>query len=268
MLPHLDRLRRAQLRQGDDKDLALAASKPRRQRLARGRTGGGGTLGASSRSASCRSGTPASPSTKPCASPPRACTAMTFTAETGDPGPTPASIPATMGDRCKACCQDRGRGVRPTSARRAAGSIHRAGRAGRAADRSTLQLDRTSCAGRGPISSRACRAVPANRFGVPPRAAPAGSPTSSTGCTRTYTITRPGPGQDIGSRLPSQVFRDNILTCFIADPFGVKNRQDGRHRNIAWECDYPHSGLHRGRKPPEELARRRRRTCRRPSWTP
>jgi len=48
-------------------------------------------------------------------------------------------------------------------------------------------------------------------------------------------------GQDFGDQLPSQVFRERVVTCFIDDPAGV----DARHRvgvdTITWECDYPHS---------------------------
>jgi predicted TIM-barrel fold metal-dependent hydrolase len=48
-------------------------------------------------------------------------------------------------------------------------------------------------------------------------------------------------GQDFGDKLPSQVFKDQILTCFIDDAFGVANRHFLNLDNIMWECDYPHS---------------------------
>ena len=48
-------------------------------------------------------------------------------------------------------------------------------------------------------------------------------------------------GQDFGGRLPSQVFHDHILTCFIDDAFGVANRHYLNIDSIMWECDYPHS---------------------------
>ncbi|MFF2133186.1 amidohydrolase family protein [Streptomyces olivochromogenes] len=47
--------------------------------------------------------------------------------------------------------------------------------------------------------------------------------------------------QDFGGKLPSEVFREHFLTCFISDPMGVKLRHDIGIDNIAWECDYPHS---------------------------
>ena len=46
---------------------------------------------------------------------------------------------------------------------------------------------------------------------------------------------------DFGGKLPSDVFREHSLACYISDPSGI----DARHRIgvdiIAWECDYPHT---------------------------
>ena len=47
--------------------------------------------------------------------------------------------------------------------------------------------------------------------------------------------------QDFGDLKPSDVFRRNIVTCFIDDVAGVKNRHDVGIDTITWECDYPHS---------------------------
>lgn len=47
--------------------------------------------------------------------------------------------------------------------------------------------------------------------------------------------------QDFGDRLPSEVFREQVVTCFIDDAFGLKNRHDIGVDMITWECDYPHS---------------------------
>ena len=60
-------------------------------------------------------------------------------------------------------------------------------------------------------------------------------------------------GQDFGDKLPSEVFREHFLTCFIADPIGVKLRHEIGLDNIAWECDYPHSDSS-WPTAPEELA--------------
>jgi len=48
-------------------------------------------------------------------------------------------------------------------------------------------------------------------------------------------------GQDFGDQLPSQLFKDRIITCFIDDAFGIDNRRYLNIDNITWECDYPHS---------------------------
>ena len=48
-------------------------------------------------------------------------------------------------------------------------------------------------------------------------------------------------GQDFGDKLPSQVFKERVITCFIDDAFGVDNRRYLNLDNITWECDYPHS---------------------------
>jgi predicted TIM-barrel fold metal-dependent hydrolase len=58
---------------------------------------------------------------------------------------------------------------------------------------------------------------------------------------RTYDMHRLWTGQDFGGRLPSDVFREHFLTCFISDPVGLRLREDIGLANIAWECDYPHS---------------------------
>jgi predicted TIM-barrel fold metal-dependent hydrolase len=48
-------------------------------------------------------------------------------------------------------------------------------------------------------------------------------------------------GQDFGDQLPSEVFNQHILTCFIDDRFGVASRGFLDMDNVMWECDYPHS---------------------------
>ncbi len=47
--------------------------------------------------------------------------------------------------------------------------------------------------------------------------------------------------QDYGDRLPSEVFREQIVTCFIDDRPGIEMRHQVGLENITWECDYPHS---------------------------
>ena len=48
-------------------------------------------------------------------------------------------------------------------------------------------------------------------------------------------------GQDFGDKLPSQVFNEHVLTCFIDDKFGVASHEFLDMDNVMWECDYPHS---------------------------
>jgi predicted TIM-barrel fold metal-dependent hydrolase len=47
--------------------------------------------------------------------------------------------------------------------------------------------------------------------------------------------------QDFGDKLPSQVFNEQILTCFIDDNVGVEVRHHLNIDHVHWECDYPHS---------------------------
>jgi predicted TIM-barrel fold metal-dependent hydrolase len=47
--------------------------------------------------------------------------------------------------------------------------------------------------------------------------------------------------QDFGDKLPSEVFNEHIITCFIDDSVGVENRRWLNMDNVTWECDYPHS---------------------------
>ena len=47
--------------------------------------------------------------------------------------------------------------------------------------------------------------------------------------------------QDFGDKLPSQVFRDHVQTCFIDDETGLRNRAYIGVDMITWEADYPHS---------------------------
>jgi predicted TIM-barrel fold metal-dependent hydrolase len=71
---------------------------------------------------------------------------------------------------------------------------------------------------------------------------------------RTYEMHRAWTGQDFGDRAPSDVFREHILTCFIADPIGLKLRADIGVDNMCWEQDYPHSDSSWPRAPEEFAA--------------
>jgi predicted TIM-barrel fold metal-dependent hydrolase len=58
---------------------------------------------------------------------------------------------------------------------------------------------------------------------------------------RTFEMHATWTGQDFGGRLPSEVFRERFLACFISDPVGVRLRDEIGIDNMCWECDYPHS---------------------------
>jgi predicted TIM-barrel fold metal-dependent hydrolase len=47
--------------------------------------------------------------------------------------------------------------------------------------------------------------------------------------------------QDFGGKLPSEVFKEHVYTCFISDRTGIKLRHDIGIENITYECDYPHA---------------------------
>ncbi|WP_174184176.1 amidohydrolase family protein [Nocardia barduliensis] len=47
--------------------------------------------------------------------------------------------------------------------------------------------------------------------------------------------------RDFGGKLPSEVFREHVLACYVTDKTALKFRHDIGIDNIAWECDYPHS---------------------------
>jgi predicted TIM-barrel fold metal-dependent hydrolase len=47
-------------------------------------------------------------------------------------------------------------------------------------------------------------------------------------------------GTDLGM-LPSELFNERIITCFIDDASGLEQRHHLNIDHITWECDYPHS---------------------------
>ena len=46
---------------------------------------------------------------------------------------------------------------------------------------------------------------------------------------------------DFRGKLPSEVFREHFITCFIDDKFGLANLDAIGEDNVCYECDYPHS---------------------------
>jgi predicted TIM-barrel fold metal-dependent hydrolase len=58
---------------------------------------------------------------------------------------------------------------------------------------------------------------------------------------RTYEMHSTWTHQDFKGKLPSEIFREHFLTCFISDKVGVALRNMIGIDNICWEADYPHS---------------------------
>jgi hypothetical protein len=58
---------------------------------------------------------------------------------------------------------------------------------------------------------------------------------------RVYKMHRAWTHQDFGDQLPSEMFNERIVTCFIDDAFGIEARDKLNIDMITWECDYPHS---------------------------
>jgi predicted TIM-barrel fold metal-dependent hydrolase len=59
-------------------------------------------------------------------------------------------------------------------------------------------------------------------------------------CDRHYTNQK-WLRRDFGGRLPSEVFREHSLACYVTDPTSLRLRHEIGIDIIAWECDYPHS---------------------------
>jgi hypothetical protein len=56
-----------------------------------------------------------------------------------------------------------------------------------------------------------------------------------------YANHRTWTGVDFGDKLPSDIFRERFLTCFIDDAAGIQLRHTIGVDRICWEADYPHS---------------------------
>jgi predicted TIM-barrel fold metal-dependent hydrolase len=59
-------------------------------------------------------------------------------------------------------------------------------------------------------------------------------------CDYVYKNHKLWTGQNLGM-LPSELFRERIVTCFIDDAFGLENVEHLNTDLVTWECDYPHS---------------------------
>lgn len=59
-------------------------------------------------------------------------------------------------------------------------------------------------------------------------------------CDRHYT-NQTWLRRDFGGKLPSEVFREHSLACYVTDPHSLTNLASIGEDIVAWECDYPHS---------------------------
>ena len=60
-------------------------------------------------------------------------------------------------------------------------------------------------------------------------------------CDYVYKHHKAWTGTDLGGKLPSELFNERIITCFIDDAVGLETRHHLNLDHITWECDYPHS---------------------------
>ena len=56
-----------------------------------------------------------------------------------------------------------------------------------------------------------------------------------------YRHTQHWSGMDLGDWLPSELFKEHVIVCFIDDMVGVETLGHMKLENVTWECDYPHS---------------------------
>jgi len=68
-----------------------------------------------------------------------------------------------------------------------------------------------------------------------------------------YKHTQHWSGMSLDGRLPSELFNENVITCFIDDEVGIENRHRLNLDNITWECDYPHSDTMWPHSPEESI---------------
>jgi predicted TIM-barrel fold metal-dependent hydrolase len=59
-------------------------------------------------------------------------------------------------------------------------------------------------------------------------------------CDRHYT-NQVWLGHDLKGKMPSEIFREHSLACYVTDPTALKVRHEIGMDIIAWDCDYPHS---------------------------
>ena len=86
-----------------------------------------------------------------------------------------------------------------------------------------------------------------------PRGVSAGCPTSCERVDYIYDHTQHWSGMDLGGKLPSEVFDEHVILCFIDDAIGVENRHHLNIDNITWELRLPALRQRRGLNAPERV---------------
>jgi predicted TIM-barrel fold metal-dependent hydrolase len=103
----------------------------------------------------------------------------------------------------------------------------------------TLQPMNVACAAADLLWSRVLKAFPDIRFALS-EGGNGWIPYFMERVDRTFELHAEWTKQNFGGRLPSEVFREHFLTCFINDPVGVAMRDQIGVDSMAWEGDYPH----------------------------
>jgi predicted TIM-barrel fold metal-dependent hydrolase len=103
----------------------------------------------------------------------------------------------------------------------------------------TLQPMNVACAAADVLWSRVLKAFPDIRFALS-EGGNGWIPYFMERVDRTFEMHSEWTKQNFGGRLPSEVFQEHFLTCFINDPVGVALRHQIGIDSMAWEGDYPH----------------------------
>jgi predicted TIM-barrel fold metal-dependent hydrolase len=103
----------------------------------------------------------------------------------------------------------------------------------------TLQPMNVACAAADLLWSRVLKVFPELRFALS-EGGNGWIPYFMERVDRTFELHSEWTKQNLGGRLPSEVFREHFLTCFINDPAGIANRHQIGIDSMAWEGDYPH----------------------------
>ena len=103
----------------------------------------------------------------------------------------------------------------------------------------TLQPMNVACAAADLLWSRVLKSFPDIRFALS-EGGNGWIPYFMERVNRTFDLHHEWTKQNFGGRLPSEVFQEHFLTCFIKDSVGLALRHQIGVDSMAWEGDYPH----------------------------